>query len=232
VLRAASEARIDVMTVRVLIADDHAPTRAGVRMALERGGLEVCAEASTAREALEAALRERPDACLLDVRMPGGGSAAASSITARLPQAAVLMLSVSRDQADLLESLRRGASGYLLKDMNPDRLSAAVRAAIHGEAVVPRVMLPQLLAELRDLPEATTRPEGLRRLTRREWEVLKLLRDGADTAEIADRLLLSPVTVRRHVSAMLAKLGASSRAEAIRIAAKAADELPVAKGRS
>lgn len=221
------------MTVRVLIADDHAPTRTGVRIALERGGLEVCAEAADAKGALEVALRERPDACLLDVRMPGGGPAAASSITARLPQTVVLMLSVSQDEGDLLESLRRGAIGYLLKDMNPDRLSAAIRAALHGEAVVPRVMLPQLLAELRDLPDpAAERLHSLRHLSRREWEVLKLLRDGAGTAAVADRLLLSPVTVRRHVSTMLAKLGASSRAEAIRMATEDADRPRVARGGS
>lgn len=215
------------MSVRILIADDHPPTRTGVRMALEKDGLEVCAEASDAKGALEAALRERPDACLLDVRMPGGGPAAASSITARLPQIAVVMLSVSRDPADLLESLRRGAIGYLLKDMNPERLSAAVRAALHGEAVVPRVMLPQLLAELRDLPDsAADRPPGLRRLTRREWEVLRLVREGTETAQIADRLLLSPVTVRRHVSTMLAKLGASSREEAIRMTTEDVDDEP------
>lgn len=196
-------------------------------MALEKDGLEVCAEASDAKGALEAALRERPDACLLDVRMPGGGPAAASSITARLPQIAVVMLSVSRDPADLLESLRRGAVGYLLKDMNPERLAAAVRAALHGEAVVPRVMLPQLLAELRGLPDsAADRPHGLRRLTRREWEVLRLVREGTETAQIADRLLLSPVTVRRHVSTMLAKLGASSREEAIRMTTEDVDEEP------
>lgn len=206
------------MTVRVLIADDHPPTRTGVRIALERNGLDVCAEACDAGGALEAALRERPDVCLLDVRMPGGGPAAASSITTQLPRTLVLMLSVSRDEGDLLESLRRGAVGYLLKDMNPTRLSAAVRAALHGEAVVPRVMLPQLLVELRNLPDQRDRPPGLHALTRREWEVLKLMSDGVGTAEIADRLLLSPVTVRRHISTTLAKLGASSRAEAIRMA--------------
>jgi DNA-binding NarL/FixJ family response regulator len=213
------------MGIRVLIADDHPPTRTGVRIALEQGGLEVCAEASDARGALEAALRERPDACLLDVRMPGGGAAAASSISTHLPRTVVLMLSVSRDEADMLEALRRGAVGYLLKDMNPTRLSAAVRAALHGEAVVPRVMLPPLLTELRDLPDSRDRPPSFRSLTRREWEVLKLLREGADTAEIAERLLLSPVTVRRHVSTMLTKLGASSRAEAVQMATEAgADE--------
>ncbi len=220
------------MTVRVLIADDHPPTRAGVRIALERDGLEVCAEASDARGALAAALREHPDACLLDVRMPGGGPAAASSITTHLPQTVVLMLSVSRDEKDLLESLRRGATGYLLKDMNPKRLSAAVQAALHGEAVVPRAMLPQLLRELRDLPDPVAeRPARLRRLTRREWEVLKLLCAGVETGQIAKRLLLSPVTVRRHVSTAIAKLGVSSREAAVRMVMEEDDRLWTAKER-
>lgn len=221
------------MTARVLIADDHPPTRTGVRIALERGGLDVCAEASDAKGALEAALREQPDACLLDVHMPGGGPAAASRITTHLPHTVVLMLSVSQEQGDLLESLRRGAIGYLLKDMNPTRLAAAVRAALHGEAVVPRVMLPQLLTELRDIPDDDARagfPHEFQLLTRREWEVLKLLREGAGTAEIADRLLVSTVTVRRHISATLFKLGVSSRAEAIQMAAEAArDRSPLTK---
>jgi DNA-binding NarL/FixJ family response regulator len=217
------------MTPRVLIADDHPPTRTGVRIALERGGLEVCAEAADARGAVEAALRERPDVCLLDVRMPGGGPAAASSITSQLPHTLVLMLSVSQDEGDLLESLRRGAVGYLLKDMNPARLPTAVRAALHGEAVVPRIVLPRLLAELRDLPDDLRlgSPHNIHQLTRREWEILKLLRDGTGTAEIAERLLISPVTVRRHISTMLTKLGASSRAEAIEMAAEGAHEPPL-----
>jgi DNA-binding NarL/FixJ family response regulator len=204
---------------RVLIADDHPPTRMGVRMALERDGIEVCAEAFDAKGAVEAAKRERPDACLLDVHMPGGGPAAASSITAQLPDTVILMLSVSREEEDLLESLRRGATGYLLKDMNPTRLSAAVRAALHGEAMVPRTLLPHLLEELRHMPDRSeARAQGLPSLTRRQWEVLTLMRDGAGTAEIADRLLLSQVTVRRHISTIVARLGASSRAEAIQLA--------------
>ena len=203
---------------RVLIADDHPPTRMGVRMALERDGMEVCAEAFDAKGALEAAKREHPDACLLDVHMPGGGPAAASSITAQLPDTVILMLSVSREEKDLLESLRRGAVGYLLKDMNPSRLSSAVRAALHGEAMVPRTLLPHLLEELRDVPHSESRAHALPGLTPRQREVLKLMKEGAGTGEIADRLLLSQVTVRRHISTIMARLGASSRAEAIQLA--------------
>jgi DNA-binding NarL/FixJ family response regulator len=206
---------------RVLIADDHAPTRAGVRTALERGGMEVCAEAATASEAVDAALRERPDACLLDVRMPGDGTAAAAKISSKLPGTVVLMLTVSVESEDLLESLRRGAAGYLLKDMDPSKLPVAVRAALEGEAPVPRSLAARLIGEIRHgrpAPSLSKPLPGGVELTRREWDVLALLCEGAGTADIAHRLFLSPVTVRRHVSAILKKLGVSSREEAVRLA--------------
>jgi DNA-binding NarL/FixJ family response regulator len=203
---------------RVLIADDHPPTRAGVRMALERDGIEVCAEAANASDAVEAALRERPDLCLMDVRMPGGGTSATSMITSKLPGVMVLMLTVSRDDEDLLESLRRGAVGYLLKDMDPSALPRAIRAVLAGEAALPRGLAGRLIREFRRDP-GPRRPainrSGGTELSRREWEVLDLLCEGADTAEIARRLFLSPVTVRRHVSTIVEKLGVSSREEAV-----------------
>jgi DNA-binding NarL/FixJ family response regulator len=206
------------VTPRVLIADDHAPTRAGVRMALERDGIEVCAEVTNGPDAVEAAMRERPDVCLLDVHMPGGGPSAASKITSNLPETLVLMLTVSRENADVLESLRRGASGYLLKDMNPASLPIAVRAALGGEGVLPRALSASLIEELRQRP-GTRRLSGQRRgqptLSSREWEILDLLAEGAGTGEIAERLFLSQVTVRRHVSSILSKLGVSSREEAV-----------------
>jgi DNA-binding NarL/FixJ family response regulator len=205
---------------RVLIADDHTPTRAGVRMALERGGIEVCAEAASAGDAVEAALREHPDACLLDVQMPGGGASAASVITARLPGTVVLMLTVSREGEDLMESIRRGADGYLLKDMNPEKLPVAVKAALAGETALPRELAGRLIQELRHEPHPRRPPlqeQGRAELTRREWEVLDLLSEGAGTGEIAKRLFLSQVTVRRHVSAIVRKLGVSSREEAVKL---------------
>jgi DNA-binding NarL/FixJ family response regulator len=205
---------------RILVADDHPPTRAGVRMALERDGIEVCAEAASAEQAIEAAMRERPDLCLLDVHMPGGGTAAAEAIRLRLPGTVVVMLTVSDDDEDLFESLRRGAIGYLLKDMSPARLATAVRAALHGEAVLPRALAARLIEEFRDERPTARLARRFRgaELTRREWDVLVLLCEGTSTSEIARRLFLSPVTVRRHVSAIVAKLGASSREDAIRIA--------------
>lgn len=124
---------------RVLIADDHVPTRARVIMVLERSGFEVCAQAGNAEAAVDAALRERPDVCLLDVHMPGSGIAAAKEIRARLAAAVVIMLTVSHEPSDLADSRRAGANGYLLKDMDPARLPDAVRAALGGDAVFPDV---------------------------------------------------------------------------------------------
>jgi DNA-binding NarL/FixJ family response regulator len=190
-------------------------------MALERDGIEVCADVANASDAVEAAARERPDVCLLDVRMPGGGTSAAAMITFKLPGTVVLMLTVSRDEEDLFESLRQGAAGYLLKDMDPAELPAAVRAAFAGEGALPGTLVARLIEEFRDGGRVRRIPHQLRgrpQLTRREWEVLDLLCEGAGTAEIARRLFLSRVTVRRHVSNILGKLGASSREEAARLA--------------
>jgi DNA-binding NarL/FixJ family response regulator len=213
---------------RVLIADDHAPTRAGVRMALERDGIEVCAEVTNAADAVEAALRERPDLCLLDVHMPGGGPSAASKITSSLPNTLVLMLTVSRDNADVLESLQRGAIGYLVKDMNPASLPVAIRAALRGEGVIPRALAAGLIEEFQHRPAGARRlasqGRGQPALSSREWEILQLLADGAGTAEMAKRLFLSKVTVRRHISSILSKLGVSSREEAARLARDEQDE--------
>src|SRR5437016_6176431 len=114
--------------MRVLVADDHPPTRAGVRLALERGGFEVCAEVADGPSAIEAARREAPDVCLLDIHMPGDGIHAAETISRELPETAVVMLTVSRLDSDLFDALRAGASGYLLKDIDPARLPLA----LHG----------------------------------------------------------------------------------------------------
>jgi two-component system NarL family response regulator len=205
--------------VRVLIADDHPPTRRGVRLTLEQQGFLVCAEAASAQRAIEAALRERPDVCLLDVGMPGGGIRAAGEIATRLPETAVVMLTVSDSEDDLLDALRAGARGYLLKDMNTEQLPAALWAVLRGEAALPRRLAASLVQEIRRRGEPRlTMPDGRAiHLTPREWEVLELLCDQLVTAEIAKRLFVAPVTVRRHVSAILEKLGVSSREEAVHL---------------
>jgi DNA-binding NarL/FixJ family response regulator len=208
--------------VRVLIADDHPPTRAGVRMALERGGCEVCAEAATAPDAVKAALDERPDICLIDLEMPGNGFRAVSGITAQLPGTTVLVLTVSRSADDLFDALRSGAAGYLLKDMDPEDLVAAVHGALAGEAALPGFLAARLIDEFRHRGRGTTltlKDNRRVELTPREWDVLELFGDGLSTAEMARRLDLSQVTVRRHMSALLHKLEVTSREEARRLIA-------------
>ena len=208
---------------RVLIADDHAPTRAGVRMALERGGLTVCAEAATAAGALEAAREQRPDLCLIDLEMPGNGMRAVAGIAAELPSTPVVVLTVSRSEDDLFDALRAGAAGYLLKDMDPEHLVAAVHGALAGEATLPGALAARLIAEFRHRGRGTTLTLNDNRrveLTPREWDVLELFGHGLSTAEMARRLSLSEVTVRRHMSALLHKLEVSSREEAKRLIAQ------------
>lgn len=190
-------------------------------MALEQDGLEVCAEAANAAEAVSAALRERPDACVIDVHMPGEGTSAVSRIKSQLPGTVVLMLTVSDDHEDLLESLRRGATGYLLKDTDPAELPGAVRAALRGEGILPGNLTAGLIEEFRRRPpprRLDLQDGGRVELSAREWEVLELLCADASTLEMADRLFLSPVTVRRHISSIVSKFGVSSREEAVRLA--------------
>ena len=202
----------------VVLADDHPVIRLGVRMALMRGGFEVVGEASDRDGAVEAVLRERPDICLLDVCMPGGGIEAAAILSQSAPATAIVMLTVSQSPSDMLAALRSGAKGYLPKDTAPERLPAALCGVLKGEAALPRTLVGRVLHEFRHIPapeSAPLRVDGVE-LTTRESEILRLLRSGLSTVQIGERLSLSPVTVRRHISAGVAKLGAADRDEAIR----------------
>ncbi len=205
--------------LRVVIADDHAPTRLGVRGSLQLDGFEVVGEASNARTAIELALRHEPDVCLLDVHMPGGGIAAADEIGRQLPETVVVMLTASREEADLFDALRAGVRGFLLKDMDPDRLGPALRGVLGGEAALPRSLVAKVLDEFRG--RHGRRIFGKQRrpteLTSREWEIMELLRQGLSTEDVAKRLFVSPGTVRVHVSSVLKKLSAPNREEALRI---------------
>jgi DNA-binding NarL/FixJ family response regulator len=202
----------------VVLADDHPVIRLGVRMALMRGGFEVLAEAADRDDAVEAVLRERPDICLLDINMPGGGIEAAAILAKAAPATAVVMLTVSQSPDDLLSALRSGAKGYLPKDTSPDRLPAALYGVLKGEAALPRTLVGRVLHEFRRLPmpdESLVQVDGVE-LTARESEILRMLGTGLSTIQISERLSLSPITVRRHISAGVAKLGASDRDAAMR----------------
>jgi DNA-binding NarL/FixJ family response regulator len=208
------------MTLRVLIADDHPPTRAGVRGALERDDeFEVCAEAANAADAVAAARAFAPDVALLDIHMPGDGLDAARGIVSGSPSTAVVMLTVSRDDNDLFDALSAGARGYLLKDIDPDRLPLALRGVLAGEAALPRGLVARVIEEFRSRERRSARRSGpLARLTEREAEILERLGDGRTTNEIAAEMFVSAVTVRTHVSAILRKLRVPDRAAAVRLA--------------
>jgi DNA-binding NarL/FixJ family response regulator len=203
--------------IRVVVADDHAPTRAGVRASLAGDGFDIVGEAANAKAAVKLAVELQPDVCLLDIYMPGGGVAAADEISRTLPNCAVVMLTYSREDGDLFESLRAGARGYLLKDMDPDRLGPALRGVLDGEAALPRSLVSRVLEEFQGRPRRKLFVKSQRptQLTSREWEVMELLCEGLSTEEVASRLFVAPGTVRVHVSSVLKKLRVADRAAAI-----------------
>lgn len=193
--------------VRFLIADD-AATRLGIRMALG-DEVAVCAEAQTAGEAIRAAMREQPEICLVGRDIPGDGLAAVRGICRAAPRAAVAVLAHAPDVDDLLDAVRSGAVGYVPGALNEARLRKVVAAVLAGEAVVPRSMMLELLLELR---------AGGSLMTAREAQVLGLVRRGHNTADIASRLGIRPVTVRRHVSDLVRKLGVENRGALVDVA--------------
>jgi DNA-binding NarL/FixJ family response regulator len=204
----------------VVIADDHAPTRAVIRAALERGGFEVSGEAADAAGAVAEVLRSEPQVALLDIRMPGNGIAAAAEISAKRPATSIVMLTVSQDDDDLFGALRAGASGYLLKGIDPNRLPVALHAVVAGEAALPGSLVARLVGEFRARERRRFLSQSAKRgqrLTDREWEVLELMEQGLGTAEIADRLFIAKVTVRSHVAGILRKLQVSDRDAAVKL---------------
>jgi DNA-binding NarL/FixJ family response regulator len=209
----------EIRELRVLLADDHAPTREDLRWALTQGGLSVCAEASDAAHAVQLALETNPDICLLDVRMPGGGVAAAWEIAARLPTTKIVMLSVSDEDTDLFSALRAGAVGYLVKDLDLRRLPRALRDVADGRAAIPRALVTRMVKQFhtnepRFRTTAVSTDLGPR-LTSREWDVLAALSEGLSTREISRRLQIKPSGVRAHISALVHKLGAADRDAAV-----------------
>jgi DNA-binding NarL/FixJ family response regulator len=206
--------------IRILLADDHVSQRSGIRAILEAaGGFDVCAEAGDAGSAVELAKQEIPDICLIDIDMPGNGISAAAEIATAVPEAAVVMLTVSRNDSDLFDALRAGADGYLLKDTSAERLPEALRGVVRGEAALPRHLVSRLIDEFQRRGRRRTIAMDRKgvRLTSREWEVLDLLCEGRSTEVIAEKLFVGAVTVRSHVSAILKKLDVPDREAAVRL---------------
>jgi DNA-binding NarL/FixJ family response regulator len=208
----------------VVVADSDQVSRLGIRMALMRGGFQVVGEAPAGEAAVGLVARECPEVCLLDVCIPGGGIETARRMAEVAPTTSVVMLAVSTDTDEVLASLRAGALGYLPKDMSPDRLPAALSGVLKGEAALPRTLVRRVLQELRATSVSYV-PGAVRvgdvELSPRESEIFRMLRSGLSTIEVADMLSLSPITVRRHISAGVAKLGVPDRDAAIRAIAPA-----------
>jgi DNA-binding NarL/FixJ family response regulator len=201
--------------LRVVIADDQPMMRAGFKAVLEAtGSIEVVAEAATGEEAVAAAEAHRPDVVLMDIRMPGMDGIEA---TRRLPRQRVLILTTFGLDEYIIEALRAGASGFLLKDAPTREVVDAVRAVAAGDAVLAPAVTRQLLDQVgRRLPAAVSRtPDGLAELTDREQEVLRMLAVGMSNAEIANALVVSEPTVKTHVSNLLGKLGLRDRVQAV-----------------
>lgn len=202
----------------VLVADDDVSHRRAVREALETHGFVVVGEAGDAATAISAATRLRPDLCLLELELPGEGLSAIGRIAKASPKTMIVVLSESERPEDVVAAFTRGASGYLLKGLTGERLASTLRAAYNGEPPLSRSLVPHLVDEIRrGSVRRLALPGGPVTLTPREWEVGDLLRDGHSTAEIADRLGVSPVTVRRHVGLLVGKLGAPNRTAAVEL---------------
>ncbi len=202
-------------TLRVVIADDQPMMRAGFKAVLEAtGDIEVVAEAGNGEEAVRAAHEHAPDVVLMDIRMPGMDGIEA---TRQLPRQRVLILTTFGLDQYILEALRAGASGFLLKDAPTQEVVAAVRAVAAGDAVLSAAVTRQLLDQVaRRLPVGVSRrPEELDLLTEREQEVLRMLANGLSNAEIAAALVVSEATVKSHVSHLLGKLGLRDRVQAV-----------------
>jgi DNA-binding NarL/FixJ family response regulator len=208
------------MSLGVLIADDQALMRAGFRLILEaEADLEVVGEAADGLEAVAAAQRLRPDIVLMDVRMPGlDGIEATRRLTNSDCTAKVLMLTTFDMDEYVYESLRAGASGFLLKDVPPEQLVSGIRAVVSGEALLAPSVTRRMIEEFVRRPPSTAArpaPRELERLTAREREVLVLMAHGLSNAELAREFVVSEATVKTHVAHVLAKLGLRDRVQAV-----------------
>ncbi len=207
--------------MRVLLIDDHALVRKGLEELLHSRGIDVVASVGTGEEGIKQALALSPDVILLDIKMPGlSGIETLEKLRASHATMPILMLTMSRDDADLRAALRGGAEGYLLKDMNPEDLVPALEAALRGDNVVAKEMVGTLArmvqGQRNDSPRRSAAP--LSDLTPREMEILRHVAEGQSNKMIARALNITDGTVKLHVKAILRKLGVHSRVEAAVIA--------------
>ncbi len=202
---------------RILVADGDAPTRAGLRLALATERFEIVAETDDLASALAAARELRPDVALVASDLLGGGLAAVRMIVEAGRRTRVLFLSARPHDEELLAAVLAGAVGYLGRDLSPERLPVVIDGVLAGEVALPRQLSRRLLEEVRGRDAHRTRvsERATAPLSEREWEVLHLLAAELGTGQIARRLGISDVTVRRHVSSVLTKLGVPDRRSAV-----------------
>ncbi|MBZ9644849.1 MULTISPECIES: response regulator transcription factor [unclassified Streptomyces] len=208
--------------IRVLLADDQSLVRAGFRALLDaQPDIEVAGEASDGAEALRKVRELRPDVVLMDIRMPAlDGLAATRRITedAGLEDVKVVMLTTFELDEYVFEAIRSGASGFLVKDTEPEELLRAVRAVVAGDALLSPGVTRRLIAEFAARSKEPTAADALAELTEREREVMALVGIGLSNEEIARRLVVSPLTAKTHVSRTMVKLGARDRAQLVVLA--------------
>jgi NarL family two-component system response regulator LiaR len=199
--------------IRVLIVDDHAIVRKGIRALLsESDGFEIVGEAADGQEAVAVAAESQPDVILMDLLMPGmDGIEATRQITAQRPGARILVLTSFAADNKLFPAIKAGALGYLLKDSSPEDLLRAIRQVHRGEPALHPTIARKLLQEIAQPVDLSPAPEAL---TARELAVLRLIAQGLSNQEIADQLSISEPTVRTHVSRILGKLHLASRTQA------------------
>ncbi len=206
--------------LRVMVVDDHPMWRDAVARDLEAAGLDVVATAATGTEALTRGRATRPGVVVLDLQIPApNGVEVTSALVADDPSVRILILSASGEQADVLDAVKAGATGYLVKSASSDELLAAVRRVAAGDTVFTPGLAGLVLGEYRRLSEGPSSSEDeLPRLTERETEVLRLVAKGLSYKQIADRLVLSHRTVQNHVQNTLRKLQLHNRVQLVRYA--------------
>jgi len=203
--------------IRVLIVDDHAPYRSGLAALLATAGdLVVVGEAADGEGAVRLVGELQPDVVLMDLAMPGvDGIAATQRVAGAAPHVAILVLTMDSDDAAVLAALRAGARGYVLKGARRTELLRAIRSVVAGEAILGAGIAGRLVGYLAGATPPAPATAAFPELTAREREILELIAAGRSNAEITSHLVLSPKTVRNHVSSVFAKLGVANRAEAI-----------------
>ena len=207
------------MTIRLLIVDDHAVVRSGLKMLLENErDVEIVGEAASASEAMEAALRLKPNVILMDIGLPDlSGIDATREIKKRIAEVSIVALTIHEDEEYFFKMLEAGASGYVPKRAAPEELITAIRAAATGQVYLYPSLAKLLVRDFLDGGRAADEPTSSD-LTDREQEVLTYLAEGANNSEIAAALVISPKTVARHRENIMRKLNLHSRAELVRYA--------------